>query len=86
MASDRRAALSAPPKEPWEMEMNASKMFALGAMTITSIAGPTLCCPAAAETRFSPPASLNETIYRPDCPSDDADRTWRPGTICDNCR
>jgi hypothetical protein len=69
-----------------EVEMNTWKMFAVIAINIANIAGLTSCCPAAAETRFSAPAALNETIYRPDCPSDDADRSWHPGTICDSCR
>jgi len=66
--------------------MNTSKMFAVVAITMANIAGLTSCWPAAAETRFSAPAALNETIYRPDCPPDDADHGWHPGTICDGCR
>lgn len=65
--------------------MNTSKKLGVIVVIAANIAGLT-SRPAAAETRFSAPAALNETIYQPDCPSDDADRSWHPGTICDSCR
>jgi hypothetical protein len=71
--------------------MTASKKLCIlamvGAAGMANVATPTWAMP-------DTPAKLagfiwqDETVYRPDCPSNDHDRGWSSGGICDgkSCR
>ena len=72
--------------------MSGSKMLLAVTLAMTATVAAAIANPAQATsdkaTRQSIPHWLNETIYRPDCPSADRDHASHSDEICDdvNCR
>ena len=61
------------------------RSFAIG-VVVTACASAVLWTPAAASdplAKSAPPHSYLETIYRPDCPTDEDCRVWQRCAVCD---